>query len=133
MIGNAPDDVATIEQTARALLDDRMSVIMSLASRKKRLKEAQDAVAEIEREYGSEFVAAQRIGWTDEELGRLGFAEPTRRPAGRPARSGGRRRGTGTRSKAKTVNTAETSPGPAGAVASNGGPVIGAEERENSS
>ncbi|MGH3382303.1 MAG: hypothetical protein ACRDP6_47005 [Actinoallomurus sp.] len=125
--GTAPDDVAAIEQTARALLDDRMTVITSLASTKKRLKDAQDVVAEIEREYGSEFVAAQRMGWTDEELSRLGFAEPRRRPAGRPARSGGRRREARTRSTAKAAKTVETPPGNANLAAGNGGPAAGAE------
>lgn len=129
--GTPDDDVEAIEQTARALLDDRMSVIRSLASTKKRRKEIQDALAEVDREYGKEFVAAQRAGWTEDELGRLGFEEPTRRPAGRPPRGGARRRGAASKPKA-SPNPAVVTP-PADAAAAGSGAVVGAGGEENSS
>ena len=73
-----------VEAAARALLDDRMHAVRALADTRASLTRAHHAVVEAERADAAAYATAQRAGWTDAELKRLGFEAPTRRSPGRP-------------------------------------------------
>lgn len=76
------------EIQARALavlnVDGKIEAVRKLADVQRRRAELVEKLEAVEREYGAEHVAAVRVGWSEQELGKLGFEEPTRRPKGRP-------------------------------------------------
>ncbi|GAA4156431.1 hypothetical protein GCM10022416_57580 [Actinomadura keratinilytica] len=61
-----------------------MKAVRALTALHQRRQELLSELQEVERQYGAEHAAALRVGWTSEQLGKLGFPEPTRRPRGRP-------------------------------------------------
>ena len=73
-----------VEAAARALLDDRMTAVRALADTRAGLTRAREAVVDAERADAAAYAAAQRAGWTDTELKRLGLEAPARRSPGRP-------------------------------------------------
>jgi len=91
-------DVAAAEAAARALLAERVSVIGRLVQKLKDASALQEQADAAQREAAGIYRDAVRLGWTTEELRKLGITEPSRRPAGRPRKSGGssRRRGADT-------------------------------------
>lgn len=72
---------------ARDLLNDRVAVIETLAAAAARLGQAQQSLSTAEREYASQWSAAERAGWTTAELRKVGLSEPGRKRPGRPRKS----------------------------------------------
>lgn len=87
-------DQEEIQARALAVLnvDGKIEAVRKLAEVQRRRAELVEELEAVERVYGAEHVAAVRVGWSEQELGKLGFEEPTRRPKGRPR---GRSRGAG--------------------------------------
>ena len=81
--------VEETEERARGLLDRRIASIRELVTARQRLADLQEQVAAAEREDVRLFAAAQRDGWTAEELKALGLGEPAKRERVR-ARAGAR-------------------------------------------
>ncbi|WP_285498108.1 hypothetical protein [Actinomadura sp. NBRC 104425] len=79
-------DLEAIEAAALAVLDveGKIKAVRALTALHQRRQELLSELQEVERQYGAEHAAALRVGWTSEQLGKLGFPEPTRRPRGRP-------------------------------------------------
>lgn len=102
------DETHEVEAAALTLLDveGKMEAVRRLTAVGKRRADLQAQLDEAERAYGSEHTAAVRAGWTDDQLARLGFTEPTHRPKGRPR--GKASRTAGTKSERKTPSA----PGP---------------------
>src|SRR5688500_10227354 len=77
----------SVEEAARALLENRIDAVRVLArARQNRIdKGAEFDIAE--REEAAAFAAAQRAGWSVDELKRVGLDQPARKAPGRPRRS----------------------------------------------
>ncbi len=95
-------DPDTAERAARQFLDARVTAVRELAARRADLTQAaRDAVIAAERAdaavVGSPaarpargvpaWAAAERSGWTETDLRRVGFEPPTTRAPGRPKRA----------------------------------------------
>jgi hypothetical protein len=78
---------SSVEEAARALLENRIDAVRVLAhARQNRIdKRAELDIAE--REEAAAFAAAQRAGWSVDELKRVGLDQPARKAPGRPRRS----------------------------------------------
>jgi hypothetical protein len=80
-------DTTAAEAAARKLLENRMTPIRDLAAEQAEIERLRAALTEAEKRFGKAYTAAEGLGWTPEELRKLGFAAPTRRPWGRPKSS----------------------------------------------
>lgn len=75
-----------IESAAAALLENRIASVRVLARTRQVCVDKRAELAAAEREDAAAFAAAQRAGWTVEELKRVGLDQPARRGPGRPRR-----------------------------------------------
>ena len=75
-----------IETAARALLDDRVSAVRTLVKTRQSLADHKAKVDTAERAAAAAYAAAQRAGWTPDELKKLGLDSPHRKTPGRPRR-----------------------------------------------
>lgn len=73
-----------IETHARAMLDNRITAVRTLAETRAHVAEARARLQEAEATDGRAFADAVRAGWTEQDLKALGFDPPTRRAPGRP-------------------------------------------------
>jgi hypothetical protein len=76
-----PDAAA---EAAQRLLNDRVDAVRALAKTRQQRNDARAQLDEAERADAAAFSAAQRAGWTSEELRKVGFDDPQRRGPGRP-------------------------------------------------
>ena len=83
----AAPDADGFEARARTLLDARMTAVRTAAATHAAMSEARDALTTAERAHADAYAAAQRAGWSTEELRKVGLDAPTRRRPGRPRRS----------------------------------------------
>ncbi|XVQ08427.1 hypothetical protein ACQP1W_38595 [Spirillospora sp. CA-255316] len=90
----ASDEIAELERAAQRLLDGRVAAIRELAVARRDRDRLRAELEDAEREYGARYAEAERAGWQESELKELDFADPERRPRGRPRQSGagGRRK-----------------------------------------
>jgi len=90
-VGNLSDvtvlDPDAAERAARELLDTRVTAVRELATRRAELTRARDAVITAERADAAAWAAAERSGWTETDLRRVGFEPPATRAPGRPRRT----------------------------------------------
>lgn len=90
-MGNLSDvtvlDPDTAECAARELLDTRVTAVRELAARRADLTRAREAVVTAERADAAAWSAAERSGWTETDLRRVGFEPPATRAPGRPRRA----------------------------------------------
>jgi len=77
-------DPDTAGETARQLLDTRITAVRELAARRADLTHARDNVTTAERADTAAWANAEKAGWTETELRQVGFPAPGRRPPGRP-------------------------------------------------
>ena len=89
------------EAAAQKLLSDRVKAVRVLAETRQNRTIARAQLDEAERADAAAYAAAQRAGWTPEELRKLGLEESNRRVPGRPrgqrtAHTNGGRSATGT-------------------------------------
>lgn len=98
----AAPGVDGFEARARTLLDNRMNAVRTAATTQAAVTDARDALATAERAHA--YTAAERAGWTTDELRKVGLNPPTRRRPGRP-----RRTTTPSASTAAATSTAATS------------------------
>lgn len=83
----ADSTTAHVETAARALLDKRIDAVRALATARQLRNDKRAELADTERADTAAYAAAQRAGWTTEELKQVGLDEPTRRSPGRPRRA----------------------------------------------
>ncbi|RJK92505.1 hypothetical protein [Vallicoccus soli] len=79
----SPDAVA---DAAQRLLNDRINAVRALAEARQARNDARAQLDEAERADAAAYAAAQRAGWSTDELRKVGFDEPTRKAPGRPRR-----------------------------------------------
>ncbi|WP_157074587.1 hypothetical protein [Janibacter corallicola] len=72
---------------ARRLLDERVTVVETLAQSAAHLKETRTAFSDAEKEYARDWAAAEKAGWSVTELRRVGLPEPGRKRPGRPRKT----------------------------------------------
>ncbi|MGH2498931.1 MAG: hypothetical protein ACRDF0_02385 [Candidatus Limnocylindria bacterium] len=88
-------DTQAVEDTARGLLDARITAVRELAKAQVAVDQARDALAATEASHAAVYAAATRAGWSDGELKQMGLVASKRRAPGRPRRArSGRHRGT---------------------------------------
>lgn len=80
-----------IETAARALLDTRVATVRELVTARQAAIDARAALTEAERVEAAAYAAAERAGWSGDELHKLGLSGPARRRPGRPSRISNRR------------------------------------------
>ena len=73
-----------IEAQARQLLDARVATVRELVAARQSAIDARTALAEAERLEAASYAAAERAGWSVDELQKLGLASGSRRTPGRP-------------------------------------------------
>lgn len=76
-----------VEDAARALLDQRIQAVRDLAATRQSVIDKRAELQEAERADAAAYAAAQRAGWTTDELRKVGLEEPSRKAPGRPRRS----------------------------------------------
>lgn len=79
-------DTTAVETAARALLDDKIQAVRDLAHARQARTDKQAELDQAERADAAAWAAAERAGWTPDELRRLGLDTPTRKTPGRPRR-----------------------------------------------
>lgn len=77
-------DTDRIAAAARALLDDKVTAVRTLAEARQKREDAKSALTDAERGDAAAYAAALKAGWTADELKRVGLDAPTRRAPGRP-------------------------------------------------
>lgn len=81
-------DIEQIAQAAAAEIDQardaKVQSIRELATTAQRVADAKEALAAAEREHARSFQAAERAGWDDKSIRKLGIDVPERRAGGRP-------------------------------------------------
>lgn len=84
-------DIEQIAQAAAAEIDQardaKVQSIRELATTAQRVADAKEALASAEREHARSFQAAERAGWDDKSIRKLGIDVPERRAGGRPRKS----------------------------------------------
>jgi hypothetical protein len=80
----SPDAAA---EAAQRLLNDRVDAVRALAKSRQARNDVRAQLDEAERADAAAYAAAQRAGWTAEELRKVGFDEASRKPVGRPRRA----------------------------------------------
>ena len=68
--------VHSIEDQTRNLLDGRVQSIRNLVTARLRITELHSQLEDAEREDARLYAAAQRTGWSPDELREMGIAEP---------------------------------------------------------
>ncbi len=71
-------DVQRVEDAARALLDDRITAVRTLAVARQHRHDKRNDLQDAERADAAAFAAALRAGWTRQELKQVGLDDPTR-------------------------------------------------------
>ncbi|MGW3201947.1 hypothetical protein ACWDBD_47025 [Streptomyces sp. NPDC001118] len=82
----ADDATRAILQRGQELLAARMAALEPLAEILATRKALEEQLASLDEEYGRRYVAAEKAGWSEEELTAMDALPPTRRPRGRPAK-----------------------------------------------
>lgn len=100
-------DTDRIAAAARALLDDKVTAVRTLAEARQKRENAKSALTDAERGDAAAYAAALKAGWTADELKRVGLDAPTRRTPGRPRNA-----------RRSTATSTSTTPTPASASAS---------------
>lgn len=77
-------DPAAARAAAQQLYDERMTAVDTLVAATNAARELADQLTTAERAVARAYADAQRAGWTDEDLKRIGLEVPTRRAPGRP-------------------------------------------------
>ena len=77
----------TVEDAARALLDHRIAAVRDLAITRQARNDKRAELEDAERADAAAYAAAQRVGWTTDELRKVGLDEPDRKAPGRPRRT----------------------------------------------
>lgn len=76
--------VSAVEQGARALLNERVEVVLELAALDQEVRDLEEALATKQKALALTYSRAERKGWTPEDLRKLGISVSTSRPRGRP-------------------------------------------------
>lgn len=76
-------------QTARQLLDARVSVVRKLATAAAEAEQAQATAEAAERQFVAVYREATQAGWAEAELRKMGIPAPKRRAPGRPRKQSG--------------------------------------------
>jgi len=76
-----------VESAARDLLEHRIAAVRALAKARQLRLDKRAELDAAEREDAAAFAAAERAGWTPDELKRVGLDAPDRRLPGRPRRT----------------------------------------------
>lgn len=76
--------VSAVEQNARALLNERVEVVLELAALDQEVRDLEEALATKQKALALAYSRAERKGWTPEDLRKLGISVSTSRPRGRP-------------------------------------------------
>lgn len=76
-----------VETAARALLDNKVAAVRDLAHARQLRNDKRAELAEAERADATAYAAAERAGWTAEELRKVGLDPPDRKAPGRPRRA----------------------------------------------
>ncbi|MDJ0344243.1 hypothetical protein QMK19_28970 [Streptomyces sp. H10-C2] len=84
-MSNPPKDEDVLA-AAQNLLSERLEVIKVLTADTRAERHAQVALLDLAKATAQTYAEALRIGWSPEELKRLGFNEPTVKLPGRPRR-----------------------------------------------
>lgn len=79
-------DTAAVEAAARALLDTKVASVRTLAHARQHRIDKQAELGEAERADAAAYAAAQRAGWTSDELRKVGLDQPARKAPVRPRR-----------------------------------------------
>jgi len=82
-----PIDTEDLERRARALLDDRIEAVRTLATARQAALDKREEADEAERADSTAYQAALRAGWTADELKKVGFEKSARKAPGRPRRA----------------------------------------------
>jgi flagellar biosynthesis/type III secretory pathway protein FliH len=85
MTTNLSPDAAA--EAAQRLLNDRVDAVRTLAKARQQRLDARAQLDEAERADAMAYAAAQRAGWSTDELRKVGFEEPERKAPGRPRRA----------------------------------------------
>jgi hypothetical protein len=78
-------DPADVERKARQLVDHRMAAVRAHAGKVQARADREDDVVHAKREEHESWRAALAVGWTEDEMKKMGFSEPEK-----PRRSGRR-------------------------------------------
>jgi len=83
----------TADNATRAILEHaqefhaaRMAALEPLAETLAKRKALQQQLTALDEEYGQHYAAAEKAGWSEDELTAMDALPPTRRPRGRPAK-----------------------------------------------
>lgn len=88
-----------------------MEAVQPLAEIAAQRKELQAQLSALDASYSEAYVNAQRNGWTDDELTRIGAEEPNRRRPGRPRKQTGKTKSTRGKSTPAKTDSGSTSAG----------------------
>lgn len=69
-------DIEATAAAARALLDDRVESVRELVKARQRVTDLREQLADAEREDARAYQVAQNKGWGQDELRKLGIADP---------------------------------------------------------
>ncbi|MBT2519096.1 hypothetical protein J7E29_16765 [Streptomyces sp. ISL-90] len=69
-------DIEATAAAARALLDDRVESVRELVKARQRVTDLREQLADAEREDARAYQVAQNKGWAQDELRKLGIADP---------------------------------------------------------
>jgi hypothetical protein len=69
-------DIEATAAAARALLDDRVESVRELVKARQRVTDLREQLADAEREDARAYQVAQHKGWGQDELRKLGIADP---------------------------------------------------------
>jgi hypothetical protein len=100
-------DTEAVKRAAKALLDNRVELVVQIAEAQQTMLDKQEEAAAAEREHAALWAAGVREGWTEAQLKGMNLVPPGRKAPGRPARA--RRAG-----RAASANGAATAPAPVG-------------------
>jgi hypothetical protein len=105
-------DTQAIEDTARQLLDARITAVRELAKAQVAVDHVRESLGEAEANHATVYTAATRAGWSDAELKQIGLRAPERRTPGRPrrTRSGVAQSSPPAASEAASVSTGDGAP-----------------------
>ena len=82
----ADDATRALLQHAQEIHAARMAALEPLAETLAKRKALQEQLDALDEEYGQRYVAAEKAGWSEDELTAMDAPSPTRRPRGRPAK-----------------------------------------------
>ncbi len=76
-----------VETAARALLDGKVAAVRDLAHARQLRNDKRAELDDAERADATAYAAAERAGWTADELRKVGLDAPNRKAPGRPRRA----------------------------------------------